>query len=44
MSAYVDGELVLAAVDDIYTSGGAGLQTWSSSNVCFDNFKIGQAP
>lgn len=44
MSAYVDGELVLAAVDDTYTSGGAGLRTWYSSNVCFDNFKIGQAP
>lgn len=44
MSAYVDGQLVLVAVDDTFTNGGAGLRTWYKTNVCFENFSIGQAP
>ncbi|GJM41202.1 MAG: hypothetical protein DHS20C20_14840 [Ardenticatenaceae bacterium] len=37
---YVDGEQVLVAQDDSYPEGGAGLRTWSSSQVCFDDFTV----
>ena len=41
MSAYIDQELVLTATDDTYDAGGAGLRTWDSTNVCFDDFNVG---
>jgi Flp pilus assembly pilin Flp len=44
MSAYVDGELVLVATDDTYSSGSVGIRTWYSSDVCFNDFSIGSAP
>lgn len=40
MAAYIDGELMLSATDDSYASGGVGLRTWSTTNVCFDDFSI----
>jgi len=40
-TAKVDGETVLIGQDDSYTSGEAGLRTWSgNTNACFDNFKV----
>lgn len=35
---YVDGVKVMTATDSTYTSGGAGLRTWSTSQVKVDNF------
>lgn len=40
IKAYVDGVLVLSAVDSTYTTGGVGLRTWDSTRACFDNFSI----
>lgn len=37
---YVDGEEVLVAQDDSFPEGGAGLRTWSGSDVCFDDFTV----
>jgi Flp pilus assembly pilin Flp len=42
MQAYIDGELVLSAKDDTYSSGGVGLRTWGVTEVCFDNFSINE--
>jgi len=38
--AYVDGVQVLTAVDDTYSSGGAGLRTWGDSQSQFDGFSV----
>ena len=35
---YVDGVKVMTATDSTYTSGGAGLRTWSTSQIKVDNF------
>jgi len=43
-TAYVDGKPVLTAEDSTYTSGGAGVRTWDSTQVCFDQFGIQSAP
>jgi hypothetical protein len=43
-TAYVDGKPVLTAKDSAYTSGGAGLRTWDSTQVCFDQFGIQSTP
>jgi Flp pilus assembly pilin Flp len=43
-TAYVDGKPVLTAKDSTYTSGGAGLRTWDSTQVCFDQFGMQSAP
>jgi len=39
-TARVDGETVLVAQDDAWTSGQAGLRTWDGTDVCFDNFTV----
>lgn len=39
-TAFVDGEEVLAAQDDSYKEGQAGLRAWSSSKACFDDFTV----
>ncbi len=39
-TTYVDGEKIMEAQDDTFPDGGAGLRTWSSSQVCFDNFTV----
>lgn len=41
-TAFVDGVQVLAASDSTYTSGRAGLRTWDSTDVCFDDFEISE--
>ena len=43
MKAYIDGELMLTAKDDTYSSGGVGLRTWSNTLVCFEDFSINEA-
>jgi Flp pilus assembly pilin Flp len=43
-TAYVDGIAVLTATDSTYTSGGTGLRTWDSTQVCFDQFGMQSAP
>ena len=39
-TAKVDGEEVLVGTDDSYPEGSAGIRAWSSSQACFDNFKV----
>lgn len=41
MSAYIDGQLVLAAKDSEYKSGAVGLRTWGPSAACFGNVQVG---
>lgn len=43
-TAYVDGEAILTATDSTYTSGGSGLRTWDSTQVCFDQFGMQSLP
>ncbi len=43
-TAYVDGVAVLTATDSTYTSGGAGIRTWDSTKVCFDQFEMNSIP
>jgi hypothetical protein len=43
-TAYVDGQPVLTAQDSTYTSGGTGLRTWDSTQVCFDQFGLNSLP
>jgi Flp pilus assembly pilin Flp len=43
-TAYVDGTPVLTATDSTYTSGGTGIRTWDSTQVCFDQFGMQSAP
>jgi len=38
--AYVDGQKVVTGMDNTYSTGGAGLRTWSGSQTCFDNFQV----
>ena len=38
--AYIDGVQVMSAVDDTYPSGGAGLRSWSASNLKVDDFVV----
>lgn len=38
--AYVDGQKVVTGTDSTYSTGGAGLRTWSGSQACFDNFQV----
>lgn len=38
--AYIDGVQVLSAVDDTYPSGGAGIRSWSASNMKVDDFAV----
>ncbi len=40
MTTRIDGETVLVAQDDTFQSGQAGLRTWASSTVCFDNLVV----
>lgn len=44
LRAYVDEQLVLSVTDTTYASGGAGLRSWDSTSVCFDNFGINPIP
>ncbi|MCX6069015.1 MAG: hypothetical protein NT121_25255 [Chloroflexi bacterium] len=39
-TGYVDGQAVLTGQDNTYTSGGTGLRTWDSTNLCLDDFSI----
>lgn len=39
-TGYVDGQAVLTGQDNTYTSGGTGLRTWDSTNLCLDEFSI----
>ena len=39
-TAKIDGQEVLVGSDDAYAEGSAGLRAWSSSQACFDNFKV----
>lgn len=39
-TAFVDGAEVLVGSDGTYTNGSAGIRTWNSSQVCFDNFTV----
>jgi Flp pilus assembly pilin Flp len=43
-TAYVDGQPVLTAQDSSYTSGGSGIRTWDSTQVCFDQFGMQSTP
>lgn len=40
MTTRIDGRTVLTAQDSAFDSGSAGLRTWISSRVCFDNFQV----
>ena len=40
--AFIDGELVLTAEDDTWSSGGMGLRTWGITEVCFDELSISE--
>lgn len=40
LTASIDGVQVLSATDNTYTSGGAGLRTWGSSQASFDDFSV----
>jgi hypothetical protein len=37
---YVDGVAVLTGKDSTYKSGGSGIRTWDSTNLCVDGFAI----
>ena len=37
---YVDGVLMLSGTDSTYTTGGAGIRTWDSTNFCADAFSV----
>ena len=39
-TAYVDGVKVMTASDSTYTSGGAGVRTWSTSSLKMDDFSV----
>jgi hypothetical protein len=41
-TAYIDGVKVMTAIDDTYPSGGAGLRSWSASNMKADDFTISE--
>jgi hypothetical protein len=43
-TAYVNGQQVLTVKDSTYATGGAGIRTWDSTLVCFDQFEIQSAP
>jgi fructan beta-fructosidase len=39
-TAYVDGEQVLQATDETYSSGGVGFRTWDQTRACFDGLSV----
>jgi Flp pilus assembly pilin Flp len=39
-TGYVDGVAMLTATDNTYSSGGTGIRTWDSTNVCIDGFSL----
>ncbi|MBN1317497.1 MAG: hypothetical protein JXA42_18590, partial [Anaerolineales bacterium] len=39
-TAFIDGVSVLTAQSDSIAYGQAGLRTWGSADVCFDNFTV----
>lgn len=39
-TGYVDGVAVLSGTDNTYTSGGTGIRTWDSTQLCVDNFSL----
>lgn len=43
-TAFVNGEQVLQATDDTYSSGGIGFRTWDQTRACFDNVSIDPLP
>jgi len=43
-TAFVNGEQVLQASDDTYSSGGIGLRTWNQTRACFDGISVDPLP
>ena len=43
-TVYLNGEEVLVGQDDTYSEGGVGLRSWDSTEVCMDNFQVGELP
>jgi Flp pilus assembly pilin Flp len=43
-TAFVDGQQVFQTSDPSYTSGGIGLRTWDSTQVCFDSISVNPLP
>lgn len=39
-TGYVDGQEMLTGQDSTYTSGGGGIRTWDSTNLCIDQFSV----
>lgn len=38
----LNGEEVLVGQDDTYDQGGTGLRSWNGTNICIDNFTVGE--
>jgi hypothetical protein len=43
-TAYVDGEAVLSATDNTYSSGSVGLRTWDSTKMCTGGLSVDPLP
>ncbi len=39
-TGYVDGAVMLSGKDSTYSTGGTGIRTWDSTNLCLDNFSV----
>ncbi len=39
-TGYVDGVAVLSGTDSTYATGGTGIRTWDSTNLCIDSFSV----